>query len=328
MSMETERQQCCPLCGEGTPSSRFEGLRDGLWDVPGEWSMRECATCGAFWLDPRPTEADIGKAYAGYYTHGGGGLARKVALATARLVARQRHERGVVGQAVRWLTAMAPGVATQMDLASRYLEPQQGATLLDVGCGDGASLDWLRDLGWNASGVEIDPAGVAAARAARRPVTAGTAADLEDETFDVVTASHVIEHVHDPKAFLAHCRRIVRPGGKVVMVTPNARSPMLAMHGEHWVQLDAPRHLVLFNADNLRNLAGSVGFSQIEIHRTARAVAWSHIASTELRRAGHYRWNAPGGLRLWIEAQALQRKVSRAVRSGAEGEELVLIATR
>ena len=331
MGISVERQKSCPLCG-GAAELRFEDLADGLWGVPGKWALKTCRECAALWLDPRPTPVDIGKAYQGYYTHeaprGLKGTARHAARALASHAAALRFESGLWGAATRWLTGFSPWLAELMDLSARYIPRKRGGALLDVGCGDGTSLDWLRRMGWDAKGCEIDAAAVKAARRRGFDVVQGTAADFADETFDAVTSSHVLEHVHDPKDFLEQCRRILRPGGQVVAVTPNTRSPLLERYGRNWVQLDPPRHLVLFNEDNLRRLAESVGFSKVEIRRTARGVLWSHTASTLLEREGRYDWTSSAGLALRFQAAMKQRHISRAVRRGAQGEELVLIATR
>jgi SAM-dependent methyltransferase len=331
VGISVERQKSCPLCG-GAARPRFDGLVDGLWGVAGKWSVKECARCEALWLDPRPSPKDIGKAYSGYYTHEPPGGAKGVALRAARKIASRvaalRFREGMEGKIVRWTTDLSPWLAELMDLSARYLPRRRERALLDVGCGDGTSLDWLRNMGWDAKGCEIDPAAVEAARKRGFDVVQGTAADFPDQTFDVVTSSHVLEHVHDPKEFLEECRRILRPGGQVVAITPNTRSPLLEEHGRHWVQLDAPRHLILFNEDNLRDLAESVGFSEVTIRRTGRGVFWSHIASTLLKRLGRYDWSGSPGLRLRLEGMMQQRRVSRAVRRGGQGEELVLIGTR
>lgn len=330
-AITVERQTRCPLC-EGAARPRFDGMVDGLWGVPGEWSIKACSVCSALWLDPRPDPRNIGKAYQGYYTHeppsGPKGFALHAARALASHAAALRFAPGFRGTIARSTTGAFPWLAELLDLSARYIRPRRGAALLDVGCGDGRSLDWLGRMGWRAKGCEVDESAVKSARLRGFDVVQGTASDFPDESFDAVTSSHVLEHVHDPKGFLQQCRRIVRPGGQVVAVTPNTRSPLLERFGRHWVQLDAPRHLILFNEDNLSELAKAAGFSKIEIRRTARGAQWSHIASTLLRRDGRYDWTGSPSLRLRLEAAKEQWRLSRAVRRGGQGEELVLIATR
>lgn len=206
-----------------------------------------------------------------------------------------------------------------------------GARLLDVGCGHGEALGFLASLGWHATGVEIDPRAVAAARARGLDVIQGeiASAGLADESFDAVTSSHVVEHVHDPRAFLVEGRRVLRTGGVLVAVTPNARSELLARHGRNWLGLDPPRHLVLFNADNLARLAREVGFREVSVKRTARLASFAHIASVGIAAKGAHQLGGWLGWRIWLEAKLLEARMIRDLRRGrAEGEELVLIARK
>jgi SAM-dependent methyltransferase len=341
--IQTEPQPTCPLCH--TPGRvRYQDLTDRLFGATGVWTLKECPApvCGSLWLDPRPTLADVGKAYRSYYTHGGAGLARVVQW-IVRAVAREHGAGrygfstsrlpGPGGRLVAALAALYPGLREHLDLLVRYTAASRkgGGRLLDVGCGDGQSLEILADLGWSVSGVEVDPSAVAVARARGLDVRQGTLADaaFAEDSFDLVTSSHVIEHVHDPADFLRQSLRVLRPGGGLVTVTPNAHAMLLEKHGASWLALDPPRHLLLFTASSLETLARAVGFRDITVRSTARAVALNEIASAQIEREGHYQWGQWPGLPLWLRAQAQQLWEPLAMRLGrAEGEELVLQAVK
>lgn len=105
--------------------------------------------------------------------------------------------------------------------------------LLDVGCGDGlfvAELDQqlgLGERGWKLSGVDYSAELVRRAQA--RPYefqqcNLEEGLPFDDDTFDVVTAGELIEHLYNPDAFLAEVRRVLRPGGHVVLSTPNLQA--------------------------------------------------------------------------------------------------------
>jgi 2-polyprenyl-3-methyl-5-hydroxy-6-metoxy-1,4-benzoquinol methylase len=340
--IRTEPQPTCQVCGSGG-SPRYDGLTDRLFGASGTWNIKACANaaCGALWLDPRPTLADVGKAYRNYYTHGTTGVARLVqqtvrTLARAHSVARYGFPANGLprpaARAAALLASLYPGLAAHLDLLVRYLphSAMGGGRLLDVGCGDGQALEILADLGWQVSGVEVDANAVAVARGRGLDVHNGTLDDtgLADETFDAVTSSHVIEHVHDCAAFLAQSRRVLKPGGRLVAVTPNARAMLLDRHGSNWLALDPPRHLFLFTVESLRALAQRVGLRDVQVITTSRAVALNHIASTKIAE-GHYDWGRWPGTPTWLKAQALQCWEPVAMKLGkAEGEELVLIASR
>src|SRR5687767_899022 len=68
VDVEVEAVPNCPSCREpGEPL--YSGLRDHTFETPGEWACSHCPSCGAIWLNPRPTVRDIGKVYRQYYTH-------------------------------------------------------------------------------------------------------------------------------------------------------------------------------------------------------------------------------------------------------------------
>ena len=161
--------------------------------------------------------------------------------------------------------------------------------MLDVGCGSGALLQRMRIAGWEVEGVDFDEKAID--RAWREYGVAVRHGDLRaacypDGSFDAVTMNHVIEHVHDPIALLAESRRILRPGGRLVVVTPNIASWGHARFGRNWRGLEPPRHLHLFSQKTLAETARRAGFARREV-RTACARAYAILlASLELERHG------------------------------------------
>lgn len=100
-----------------------------------------------------------------------------------------------------------------------------GAKLLDIGFGDGTLLRWARRSGCDAAGVEIIPELLQ--RAASQGFAVHKRTQEIDETFDVVCAMDVFEHltVNDLAAMLEECRRLLKPGGILVAKFPNGASP-------------------------------------------------------------------------------------------------------
>jgi SAM-dependent methyltransferase len=87
---------------------------------------------------------------------------------------------------------------------------------------------------------------------------------------------HVIEHLHDPAAALAECRRVLRPGGMLWVATPNLDAPGHRRFGPDYVQLDPPRHLVLFTRRSLAALLERAGFTGIaDQPAVPQARAWT-----------------------------------------------------
>ena len=106
--------------------------------------------------------------------------------------------------------------------------------ILDIGCGRGLFLDVMQRGGWKVTGYEYDPETAANLSALQCfPVLSGDFALLElpDESFDVITLSHVLEHVPDPSLMIAESRRLLRKGGLLVVATPNILSLQGRMGG-------------------------------------------------------------------------------------------------
>ena len=119
-----------------------------------------------------------------------------------------------------------------------------GAAVLDVGCGPGHLTRRLAALGLEATGIDLDPAMIERAAARGTPEAVGRylAADVaalpfEDGAFDVVASSLSMHHWADAEAGLAEMRRVVRPGGRIVIWDLGAGAPL----HEH---APDPRHAV------------------------------------------------------------------------------------
>jgi SAM-dependent methyltransferase len=323
-----ESQRVCPVCGSAGRKPFFDGLRDRVFgSAPGEWSLVRCTGCASAYLDPRPTRDTIGLAYASYFTHveqpaqSAGGVRARVV--NAHLNARFGYGAEPALPFGGMVARLLPGRAAVVDREHRHLAARPGGRLLDAGSGNGAFMARMRALGWQAEGVEPDPRAVEVARAAGLAVQQGTLEDLDPDPdpagrFDVVTLDHVIEHLHDPAAALAVLHRVLRPGGRLWIATPNLESLGLRRFGRSWLHLDPPRHLVLFNTTSLHALLRGCGFEPLSSPRPAPAAALSFPRSAEIE-AGH------GGPSVRLRATLADRLAAHRPRLA---EELVVIARR
>jgi 2-polyprenyl-3-methyl-5-hydroxy-6-metoxy-1,4-benzoquinol methylase len=272
-----ERVPACPLCGSRERTPLHLGIADGAYEnTPGRWDLYRCAGCGCAFLDPRPTRESIPLAYREYYTHAapdGGGAGALTGMRRVRRALANGYRNWRYGTRERPATRMGvpaawlfPATRRRIDLEFRHLpRPWPGARLLDVGFGDGAFLDRARSAGWQVTGVDPDPVTVDAARRRGLDVREGILDVLYDGLgpFDVVTLSHVIEHVHDPRAFVRRIRALLKPGGIVWIETPNLEGSGHRRFGAAWRGLEPPRHLVLFGWDSLEALLREAGFAAL-----------------------------------------------------------------
>ena len=146
---------------------------------------------------------------------------------------------------------------------------------LDVGCATGALLSALRERGWAPQGVEISDA---QARYGENrhglPIFAGRLenAHFPDSSFDLVHASHLIEHLNDPASFLDEVARVLSPGGLLILTTPNSDGFQARLFGKRW-RSAIYDHLYLFSLRTLRALLDAKGFA------VEREVTWGGWAS-------------------------------------------------
>jgi SAM-dependent methyltransferase len=312
----------CLLCGSAG-DVLYANLHDRLYDVPGEWTLCQCPNCGLAWLNPAPIEEDIGKVYASYFTHESGKPAWQSdnpiyrAWVKAGGVYRAAINNSFMGQMRRRAEAM-------------YLGDVTPGRLLDVGCGDGGWLVKMRVLGWQVEGQETDADAAAyAQREHGLVVHVGLLheLDLPAASFDAITLSHVIEHVHDPVSVLGECRRLLKPEGRLIALTPNIASYGHRQFGVNWVALEPPRHLTLFTPATLAEVAKRAGFAQAQVQTTQVRAQFIHIASSDIQRSGHHDLRHSYSLAQLAPAMSYEWQAWSAWRKDpASGDELVLEA--
>lgn len=206
----------------------------------------------------------------------------------------------------------------------RFVAARSEQRLLDVGCGNGSYLELMRLLGWDGTGVDTDPTAVAAAVKAGFDVRLGTLFDAKfaDGYFNVVTLSHVIEHVHDPVSLLAECRRVLAPGGELVVMTPNLESAVHRRFGCNWLHLDPPRHLVIFTIDSMRRALATAGFG--DVHQLPVRLRGASVAPSAALREGADPWRSRR-LSLGLRAAAAEANL-QSLLNPARAEEVTLSA--
>jgi methionine biosynthesis protein MetW len=156
--------------------------------------------------------------------------------------------------------------AEREELFRRYVGGP-GKRVLDLGCRDGALTEAYAS-GNDVVGVDADKE--ALAEAARRGIETHWAdldqpLELDDESFDVVVAGELLEHLRDPQRLVGEIRRVLRPGGTFVASVPNAyrlkgRLRFLAGRAPE----SDPTHLQMFSPSDVRMLLN--GFDDQRLH--------------------------------------------------------------
>jgi len=193
----------------------------------------------------------------------------------------QCGETEYVRSIARWNTSTGtlPGsesAARHEQLSTRRLrkmlallgKPPQEVQLLDVGCSSGAFLMTARKMGFDVQGVEASARASETARLAGLKVFTGVleSARFPDASFDAATLIELIEHLRDPRVLLTECRRILKPGGVLLISTPNAASWTARVMGRRWHGFSLSvmgGHISFFNARSIVVIAQRCGFETV-----------------------------------------------------------------
>jgi SAM-dependent methyltransferase len=223
----------CALCG---------GRDERLEKVERGFRVVRCARCGHVYVSPRPAPEALLRDYQEYLPEDDAGIEA-------------------------WRAMMEPCEARAADLIAAREPPGR---LLDVGCGYGFFLARMRARGWDARGLEPGATGRAFARG-RLGLEVGAepldAAPHAPGTLDALTAFYVIEHVPDPLDFARRARRLLRPGGLLLLRYPHSRpvARLLGAVGLGGVDVyDAPFHLSAFSPRSIARMLELAGFRGIE----------------------------------------------------------------
>lgn len=322
----------CFSCGS-RGRTLFRAVRDRLYSVPGSWDVDRCPRCGMLWLNPMPLEEETPLLYPrDYYTHESKKDPPKrteftrLRDATTKAYIDLRYGRG--RSPLGLVLYLYPPRRAEADAFAMHLRAVPGGRLLDVGCGDGELLRRMATMGWDVEGIDLDPQAVEVARRRGARVRLGRLEeqDLPEDSYDAMTLNHVIEHVNDPKSLLAHCWRLLRPGGTLVALTPNGDSLGRRRFGSDWFPLETPRHLYVFTRRSLARVALGAGMAEPLVRSTIRYANYFFLLSWRVQatgRADGMRTDASRLRRVWARGWQLAEMMIPG-----SGEELVLRVTK
>lgn len=255
----------CLACGSDA-TRHWATARDVEYlSTPESFDYLLCGDCDALSIDPVP-RGRLGEIYPDtYYSFSPGSLslAERVKQALDRRTFRKLFA-GITGDT---LSALDVGGGTGWLLTqAKSVEPRLTKTHI----------------------VDIDGSAEATARTAGHDFFLGRIEEFETEQrFDVILMLNLIEHVDDPVAVLAKVRGLLKPGGRVLVKTPNHDSLDARLFRNHsWGGLHAPRHWVIFTPESFRRAADKAALKVDRLSLTQGAPFWAVSALETLSRAG------------------------------------------
>lgn len=225
----------CPLCGSGEREAN-------LYVFP-PFAVARCRRCRLWYLHPRLAEPAMHAKYGddAYFEGGEGGYS---SYQSQEATLRPTFRRFLAELDRRGMT---------------------GGRLLEVGCAYGFFLDEAASHFAHRTGTDYSPAALEKARGrADRLILGGTGELPEDELFDCIAVVHVIEHIYDPVSFLRTLSRHLRPGGWLVVATPDMGSFWRPLMRYNWPFFKIPEHVTFFDRATLAELLRRGGYEAVQ----------------------------------------------------------------
>lgn len=233
----------CPLC-KGEHFVRVMECVDHY--ASGEtFSIYKCANCGLLFTKDVPDEKSIGRYYS-----------------TPDYISHSDTRSGIVNTVYHWVRAY---MLSRKAILIENLSGLRSGKLLDIGTGTGYFPHKMKERGWNVNAIEKDATTSESARIhfGIDVYTDFFEAPLADDSFDVVTLWHVLEHIEPLNQTLQRIRGVLKDKGLVFVAVPNHTSYDAEYYHDKWAAYDVPRHLWHFSPKTMRHLVENNGFSVI-----------------------------------------------------------------
>lgn len=245
MKRNSQEHIKCNNCGNNNTVVFLDNVTS--WEHPGIFRLEKCITCTLVYVNPRPTQSEIGKFYpsATYW----GDDVRSSGLQDNLLEVRKKS----YGYLYRNILGL-----------------KKKGSILDIGAGTGMFLSYFSELGFQTDGVEFSKdACIYARKTFGIKLKQGDFLDkkFKRNTYDIITLNNSLEHLYDPLKTLIELHKAMKKGGMIVVTVPNIESLAFRLFKSNWYALQPPRHLYHFSEVTLSNIMKKAGFRNIEIKR-------------------------------------------------------------
>lgn len=223
----------CPICGGSSFSPH--------WDC-GDFTYVKCKCCRLILQNPQPHFEDLDNRYDEEY-----------------FKYEQKNDQLFFKLMLLGLSDI--GFDPELNLT------EEKKSFLDIGCATGLLVEYMQNNGWNSCGVELcAPAAKYGEEKRGVSIYSGTVeqAAYEENSFDVIHCSHLIEHLNNPSTYMDEVRRILKPGGLFLCTTPNSDGFQAGMFRAKWRSAIAD-HMFLFSKKTLSDLLLRKSFSIEEV---------------------------------------------------------------
>lgn len=249
------RVTCC-ICEHDDPEPMATGEDFEYRTSPDSFLVVRCRSCGLVYHNPRPENSELDRIYPPDY----------------HAYAFTEEQYGFIYKVRRKLESRR--------LLSACKGLAEDAHILDIGCGDGFHLSLLKDFGrpgWQLEGIDPSPKAVQAGARKGLKIHQGIPQQLNlpKASYDMAILIATIEHVDDPVGVLRAVHALLKPGGRVLMVTDNTDTLHFSMFkSRYWGGYHYPRHWNLFDFNTVRALARKTGLEVASLSTIVSPVNW------------------------------------------------------
>lgn len=234
----------CPWCD--SPDIRQGSKIHDYFLTMEEFSIFSCNSCGLVFTNPRPKLENLGLYYQSdkYYSH-------------------TSSQGGIIPFIYRKVK--------EINLKTKFKQVTAGSVInkvLDIGCGTGDFLNVCKKSGMEIYGIEPESKARNLAKEILKVeiLHPDQSEKIPDESLDLITMWHVLEHVPDLNKQISELSRIIKKGGKVVIALPVYESYDAEVYKEKWAAWDVPRHLYHFNKAVISKMMLANGFKSGNVY--------------------------------------------------------------
>ena len=235
----------CPF-GHSTKSlNRIHNIAS--WEYKGVYEIYKCKVCDMCFQNPRVKEKHVGIYYESM-NYWGCDIDNLITDDDYKEIRSKKYD----------------DIYNNVDMGS-------SGRVLDVGCGTGILLSKFEESGWDTFGVDISESAVNYAKKVFN--IAATTGDINSYKnkggkLDLITMTHVLEHVYNPKKDLTKAKGLLKKGGELIIIIPNIDSLGYIIFKEKWYQFHPGRHLYYFSPNTIKKILRETGFEVEDIKHT------------------------------------------------------------
>lgn len=231
----------CPICNSEKFTTKYS-TKDYFFTQE-TFNIVTCDNCNFAFTNPRPEESKISDYYKtkDYVSHSN---SKKSLFENLYHIVRNIN------------------LKKKFKLINQF---KQSGNILDIGCGTGYFLNYMKNKKWQTTGIEPDQdaRNFAKDNFQLEVYSEKYLDEIPDKSFDIITLWHVLEHVYPLNNRVLQLKRLLKNDGYLIIAVPNIESQDAVIYGKYWASLDVPRHIYHFSEKDIENLFKKIDFEII-----------------------------------------------------------------